>query len=211
VKRDSANLVLNVRRDSKRRALQGALLVPWPLLAESAAAFAEWHMFILWVRSITETADQLPEIVRSALQSRSPGFLEFQSRERREDIPLWRSVEDWSRLTVSPKQERRAVRCLDVLTRTRTSAPSKPGPRGNAPRPNGATLNHLHPNYSSSRSVRPQTSPQNTNESSASCRENGPIRRQPSKTEHAKTGANLIHLNPKIFRSGRRKFRVKPF
>src|SRR5947208_14222605 len=52
-------------------------------------------MFILWVRSITETADQLPEIVRSALQSRCPGFLERQSRERKEDLPLWRSVGEW--------------------------------------------------------------------------------------------------------------------
>src|ERR1019366_8442981 len=87
VKRDSANLVLNVRRDSKQRALQEALLVPWPLLAESAAAFAEWHMFILWVRAITETADQLPEIVRSALQCRCPGFLECQGPERKDDLP----------------------------------------------------------------------------------------------------------------------------
>jgi hypothetical protein len=46
-KRDSANLVLNVRRDSKQRALSEALLVPWPQLAEGAAAFAEWHMIIL--------------------------------------------------------------------------------------------------------------------------------------------------------------------
>ena len=95
VKRDSTNLVLNVRRDSKQRALQEALLVPWPLLAQGAAAFAEWHMFILWVRVITETAEQLPEIVRSALQSRCPGFLECHSRERKEHLPLWRSLEDW--------------------------------------------------------------------------------------------------------------------
>ena len=76
-KRDSANLVLNVRRDSKQRALQEALQVPWHLLEEGAAAFAEWHMIILWVRVITETADQVPEIVRSALQSRCPGFADM--------------------------------------------------------------------------------------------------------------------------------------
>jgi len=95
VKRDSTNLVLNIRRDSKQRALQEALLVPWPLLAEGAAAFAEWHMFILWVRAITETGDQLPEIVRSALQSRCPGFLGCHSRERQDNLPLWRSLEEW--------------------------------------------------------------------------------------------------------------------
>src|SRR5216683_1778045 len=94
-KKDSANLVLNVRRDSKQRALQEALLVPWPLLAEGAAAFAEWHMFLLWVHAIAETADQLPEIVRSALNSRCSGFLEWHSRERKDHLPLWKSLEEW--------------------------------------------------------------------------------------------------------------------
>ena len=95
VKRDTANLVLNVRRDRKQRALQDALLVPWPHLAESAAAFVEWHMFILWARAITETADQLPEILRSALHSRCPGFLKFRSREQRDNLPFWKSLEEW--------------------------------------------------------------------------------------------------------------------
>jgi hypothetical protein len=94
-KRDTANLVLNVRRDRKQEALQGALLVPWRQLAEGAAAFAEWHMIILWVRVITETAEQLPEIVQSAFQSRCPGFLERQSREQEDKLPIWKSLEEW--------------------------------------------------------------------------------------------------------------------
>ena len=94
-KRDSANLVLNVRRDSKQRALSEALLVPWPQLAEGAAAFAEWHMIILWVRIITETTEQLPEIVRSVLQSRCPGFLDSRSREQKDNLPIWKSLEEW--------------------------------------------------------------------------------------------------------------------
>jgi hypothetical protein len=94
-KRDTANLVLNVRRDRKQEALRGALLVPWRQLADGAAAFAEWHMIILWVRVITETAEQLPQIVRSALQSRCPGFLECQSREQEDSLPVWKSLEEW--------------------------------------------------------------------------------------------------------------------
>ena len=94
-KRDTANLVLNVRRDKKQEALQGALLVPWRQLAEAASAFVEWHMIILWVRVITETAEQLPQIVRSELQSRCPGFLESQSREQKDNLPVWKSLEDW--------------------------------------------------------------------------------------------------------------------
>src|SRR5437899_1401852 len=94
-KRNSANLVLNVRRDSKQQALQGALLVPWRQLAEGAATFAEWHLIILWVRVITETTDQIPQIVRSELQSRCPGFLEYQSREQNDGAPVWKSLEEW--------------------------------------------------------------------------------------------------------------------
>src|ERR1035441_353953 len=85
-KRETANLVLNVRRDRKQEALQGALLVPWRQLADGAAAFAEWHVIILWVRAITEAAEQLPQIVRAALQSRCPGFLESQSRKQRDSL-----------------------------------------------------------------------------------------------------------------------------
>src|ERR1035441_3798773 len=94
-KRDSANLVLNVRRDRKQEALQGALLVPWRQLADGAGAFADWHLIILWVRVITETAEQLPQIVRAALQSRCPGFLESQSRKQSDSRPVWRSLEEW--------------------------------------------------------------------------------------------------------------------
>ena len=94
-KTDSASLILGVRRESKQKALQEALLVPWQHLAEGAAAFAEWNMIILWVRAITETADQLPEIVRSALQSHCPGFLESQSREQEDNLPIWKSLEEW--------------------------------------------------------------------------------------------------------------------
>ncbi len=94
VKADSANLVRNVRRDSEQRALQQALLVPWSKLAESAAAFAEWHIFVLWVRLITETADHLPDIVRSSLQSRCPGFVECK-RERKNNTAAWNYLEEW--------------------------------------------------------------------------------------------------------------------
>ena len=94
-KRDTANLFLNVRRGKKQEALQGALLVPWRQLVESASAFAEWHMIILWVRVITETAEQLPQIVRSELQARCPGFLECQGREQKDSLPVWKSLEEW--------------------------------------------------------------------------------------------------------------------
>src|SRR4030095_6351565 len=88
-KKDSASLVLDVRRDSKQRAMQEALLVPWQQLAQDAAAFAERHMIVLWVRIITETAEQLPEIVRATLQSRCPRVLGEPEPETRGQIVLF--------------------------------------------------------------------------------------------------------------------------
>jgi hypothetical protein len=101
VRRDSA-ILLNVRRDSKQRALQAALLVPWSQLAEDAAAFAQWHIFVLWVRAIAEAAGHLPDLVRSTLRSRCPGFVEDQSRERN-NSPLWSSLEEWIAAHCFPK------------------------------------------------------------------------------------------------------------
>jgi hypothetical protein len=94
VRREPANLV-SVRRNSKHEALQQALRVPWQRLYEAAATFAEWHMIILWVRVITEAAEQVPQIVRSELRSRCPGFLESWSRQEPEDLPAWKSLQEW--------------------------------------------------------------------------------------------------------------------
>lgn len=95
VKRGPANLVLNAVRNKEQNALHNALLVPWHQLSENATAFAEWHMFILWVRAITETGDQIPEIVRSSLHSRCPGFLEYLGGQRSEKFPFWKFLEEW--------------------------------------------------------------------------------------------------------------------
>ena len=107
-KRDTENLALNLRRDKKQQALHSALLVPWPRLTEGASAFAEWHLVILWVRVITETAEQVPQIVRSTLQSRCPGFLEGQGRENKDSHSVWKSLEDWVTAHQFAKEERRA-------------------------------------------------------------------------------------------------------
>jgi hypothetical protein len=113
VTRDFANLVLNVRRDSKQRVLKEALLVPWQQLAEGASALAEWHTIILWVRVIAEAADQLPEIVRSELRSRCPGFLDSRSLKQEDDLPIWKSLEEW--VTVHCFAKARAEGWFDAL------------------------------------------------------------------------------------------------
>lgn len=90
---EPVSLVVDLRRKSKQEALQQALRVTWQQLYESAAAFVEWHTFILWVRAITEAAEQVPQIVRSELGSRCPGFLQI--RQQPESPPLWKSLQEW--------------------------------------------------------------------------------------------------------------------
>jgi hypothetical protein len=98
-KRDFDKLVLQIRLNTKQRALQEAFLVPWRRLEERAAAYAGWHIFILWVRTIAEFEEQLPEIVVAALGARCPGFLDNEIRQRevrpREQRFLWHSLEEW--------------------------------------------------------------------------------------------------------------------
>jgi hypothetical protein len=99
VKRDFEKLALQVRLDTKQKASQQALLVPWHRLEERVSAYVDWHIFVLWVRSIGEFEEQLPEIVRAALGARCPGFLDDEIRQReerpREQRSLWHSLEEW--------------------------------------------------------------------------------------------------------------------
>jgi hypothetical protein len=75
-KRDFESTVLRIRRGTQQIALQQALLVPWRRLQERASDYADWHIFLLWVRTIAEFEEPLPEIVRVALTDRCPGFLD---------------------------------------------------------------------------------------------------------------------------------------
>jgi hypothetical protein len=98
-KRDFEQLVFQVRLGSKQKALQQALLIPWRRLLEAASAYAEWHIFVLWVRAIAEFEEQLPDIVRVALGARCPGFLDDEVPRRQGHLHdqsfLWHSLEEW--------------------------------------------------------------------------------------------------------------------
>jgi hypothetical protein len=98
-KRDFEKLVLQVRLDTKQKALQQAVLVPWRRLGESGSAYAEWHIFVLWVRIIGEFEKRLPDIVVAALGARCPGFIHHENRngleQPLEQSFLWHSLEQW--------------------------------------------------------------------------------------------------------------------
>jgi len=96
---DLEKLVFQIRLGSQQKALQQALLIPWRRLLEAASAYAEWHIFVLWVRTIAEFEEQLPEIVRAALGARCPGFLEDEVPRRQGHLHdqsfLWHSLAEW--------------------------------------------------------------------------------------------------------------------
>jgi hypothetical protein len=98
-RRDFQKLAVQLQIDTKQKALQQALQVPWRRLEETASAYVESHIFVLWVRAIAEVKPELPEIVVSALDSRCPGFLHEDSRERKQRPQqqhfLWHSLEEW--------------------------------------------------------------------------------------------------------------------
>ena len=92
-RRNLDGLVAQFRGDAGQEALREALLVPWSRLHQAAEAYVEWHTFVLWVRAITETAEDVPESVRSALDHRCPGFLDSDRPNRRHSD--WRALEEW--------------------------------------------------------------------------------------------------------------------
>ncbi len=49
--------------------------MPWSRLLDASEAYIEWRTSALWVRAITETAVDVPDIVRAALELHCPGFL----------------------------------------------------------------------------------------------------------------------------------------
>ena len=98
-RRDFQKLLGQLQLDTKQKALQQALLVPWRRIEETASAYVESHIFILWVRAIAEVKEDLPQIVVSTLESRCPGFLDEDLRDRkqrpRQQRILWHSLEEW--------------------------------------------------------------------------------------------------------------------
>jgi hypothetical protein len=92
-KKNVRDLVLNLQQVRKQEALQQALLVPWRQLDATVGEYVQWHSFVLWVRTVSESADELPRVLRFELRERCPGFLEGYEADQQQ--PLWKSLEDW--------------------------------------------------------------------------------------------------------------------
>lgn len=73
LKRNSA---AQVHRLARERADDQALRIPWQRLSDSRNQYIDWQEFHLWVRSILEVENRIPDWVVEALNTRCPRFLE---------------------------------------------------------------------------------------------------------------------------------------
>jgi hypothetical protein len=89
---DTANLLPEIREQR-----QCFKLVSSKRLDENVAKYIDWEAFAYWCRPALERGSPLPDLVCSELQSRCPGFLEFNNEERAKDTLI---EQDWHRLMV---------------------------------------------------------------------------------------------------------------
>jgi hypothetical protein len=89
---DTANLLPEIREQR-----QCFKLVSAERLDVDVARYIDWEAFAYWCRPALERGSPLPDLVCSELQSRCPGFLELNVKERRGDNLI---EQDWHRLMV---------------------------------------------------------------------------------------------------------------
>jgi len=64
-------------------------------LAQAVSSFIDWEALAYWARPALETAGSLPSEVTHELNSRCPGFMEFNDKER---VAGGRFPHEWDRL-----------------------------------------------------------------------------------------------------------------
>lgn len=71
----SGSLIVRVRQQTERRALEQARRVPWKRLAEAAEEYTDWQVFTLWLRAVVEACGNIPAMVAEEMESRTPQLL----------------------------------------------------------------------------------------------------------------------------------------
>jgi hypothetical protein len=92
--RKSAN---RLQRSARDRADDEARRIPWQRLYDARNQYIDWQEFQLWVRSILEVGDRIPNWLAEILNDRCPGFLESEKTIPKEAKirPLTLRLEDW--------------------------------------------------------------------------------------------------------------------
>ena len=92
------NLANRLQRFARARADQEARRIPWQRLLEARNQYIDWEEFYLWIRSILEVENSVPDWLAEILEDRLPGFLENEKQlepKAARDRPLPFRLEDW--------------------------------------------------------------------------------------------------------------------
>jgi len=92
------NTAVQLQRLARERADEQARRIPWPRLLDVRNQYIEWQEFYLWVRSILEVEDDIPDWLAGILEKRCPGFLErdkMLTARAPKEKPLALRLEDW--------------------------------------------------------------------------------------------------------------------
>ena len=90
--------VVRLQRFARERADDEARRIPWQRLLDTQNQYIDWQEFYLWVRSILEVEDRIPDWLVEILNARVPGFIETEralSPKAVKTGPLHFRLEDW--------------------------------------------------------------------------------------------------------------------
>ena len=90
--------IAQIERLARERADEQARRIPWQRLLDTRNEYIDWQEFYLWVRSILEVENRIPDWLVEILNSRCPGFLENEKRltpKAAKNRPLPLRLEDW--------------------------------------------------------------------------------------------------------------------
>jgi len=87
-----------LQRGARERADDEARRIPWQRLLDARNEYIDWQEFSLWVRSILEVENRIPDWLVEILDDRVPGFLESEKQlapKLAKDRPVPLRLEDW--------------------------------------------------------------------------------------------------------------------
>src|SRR5208283_638521 len=92
------NSTAQLQRAARERADDQARRIPWQRLYDARNQYIDWQEFYLWVRSIMEVENRIPNWLVETLNTPCPGFLENENRQllkaaQKRPLPL--RLEDW--------------------------------------------------------------------------------------------------------------------
>jgi len=87
-----------LQRAARERADDEARRIPWQRLLDTQNQYIDWQEFYLWVRSVLEVEDRIPDWLLEILNARVPGFIETEralTPKPAKARPLHFRLEDW--------------------------------------------------------------------------------------------------------------------